>query len=89
MTCAVRGRTMMQALGVSLDVIDRCQNHVLTGSRVRRHYLHHDYADEKKNAWNLLGDRLSAVLSSTYEHTPNESKLSFPAYTTKEPRTSS
>ncbi|MEE5128750.1 site-specific integrase, partial [Pseudomonas alliivorans] len=72
---------MMQALGVSLDVIDRCQNHVLAGSRVRRHYLHHDYADEKKNAWNLLGDRLSAVLSSTYEHTPNESKLSFPAYT--------
>lgn len=27
---------MMQALGVSLDVIDRCQNHVLAGSRVRR-----------------------------------------------------
>eukprot|EP01133_Synstelium_polycarpum_P019205 gene19205-23005_t len=83
------GATMMQALGVSLDVIDRCQNHVLAGSRVRRHYLHHDYANEKKNAWNLLGDQLSAVLSSTYEHTPNESKLSFPAYTTKEPRTSS
>jgi len=73
--------TMMQALGVSLDVIDRCQNHVLAGSRVRRHYLHHDYAEEKKCAWNLLGDRLSAALSSTYEHTPNESMLSFPAYT--------
>jgi integrase len=41
------GATMMQALGVSLDVIDRCQNHVLAGSRVRRHYLHHDYAEEK------------------------------------------
>jgi hypothetical protein len=38
---------MMQALGVNLDVIDRCQNHVLAGSRVRRHYLHHDYAEEK------------------------------------------
>ena len=63
---------MMQALGVSLDVIDRCQNHVLAGSRVRRHYLHHDYAEEKKNAWNLLGDRLSAVLPSTYKHMPNE-----------------
>ncbi|WP_447892921.1 tyrosine-type recombinase/integrase [Pseudomonas marginalis] len=74
------GATMMQALGVSLDVIDRCQNHVLAGSRVRRHYLHHDYANEKKNAWNLLGDRLSAVLSSTYEHTPDESMLSFPSY---------
>ena len=83
------GATMMQALGVSLDVIDRCQNHVLAGSRVRRHYLHHDYAEEKKCAWNLLGDRLSAVLSSTYEHTPNESTLSFPAYAAPETRTPS
>jgi integrase len=73
------GATMMQALSVSLDVIDRCQNHVLAGSRVRRHYLHHDYAEEKKRAWNLLGDRLSAVLSSTYEHPPNEPMMFFPA----------
>jgi integrase len=83
------GATMMQALGVSLDVIDRCQNHVLAGSRVRRHYLHHDYAEEKKCAWNLLGDRLSAVLSSTYEHTPAESMMSFPAYAAPEIRTPS
>ncbi|ROM70810.1 integrase [Pseudomonas brassicacearum] len=82
------GATMMQALGVSLDVIDRCQNHVLAGSRVRRHYLHHDYAEEKKRAWNLLGDHLSAVLSSTFEHKPNESILSFPAYAATETRTS-
>jgi integrase len=39
--------TMMQALGISPDVIDRCQNHVLAGSRVRRHYLTHEYAEEK------------------------------------------
>jgi hypothetical protein len=80
---------MMQALGVSLDVIDRCQNHVLAGSRVRRHYLHHDYAEEKKRAWDLLGDRLSAVLSSTYEHSPTEPMLSFPAYSATETRTPS
>jgi hypothetical protein len=72
---------MMQALGVSLDVIDRCQKHVLAGSLVRRHYLHRDYAEEKKRAWNLLGDRLSEVLSATYARTPTESMLSFPAYT--------
>lgn len=78
------GATMMQALGVSLDVIDRCQNHVLAGSRVRRHHLHHDYAEEMKRAWNLLGDRLSTVLSSTYEHTPTESMLSFPAFAATE-----
>lgn len=47
--------TMMQALGVSPDVIDRCQNHVLAGSRVRRHYLKHEYNDEKREAWRLLG----------------------------------
>jgi hypothetical protein len=53
----------MQALGVPLDVIDRCQNHVIKGSRVRRHYLHHDYAKEKREAWRLLGERLDAILS--------------------------
>lgn len=75
---------MMQALGVSLDVIDRCQNHVLAGSRVRCHYLHHDYAKENKRAWNLLGDRLSSVLSSTYERLPTDSMISFPAYAVTE-----
>lgn len=80
---------MMQALGVSLDVIDRCQNHVQAGSQVRHHYLHHDCAKEKKCAWNLLGDRLSAVLSSTCEHPPSESMMSFPAYALTEARPSS
>ncbi len=58
------GATMMQGLGVSLEVIDRCQNHVLSGSKVRRHYLHHDYAHEKRQAWGLLGDRLARLLSA-------------------------
>lgn len=57
------GATMMQALGVGLDIIDRCQNHVLSGSKVRRAYLHHDYADEKRDAWQLLGEKLSAILA--------------------------
>lgn len=58
------GATMMQSLGVPLDIIDRCQNHVLPGSKVRRHYFHHDYADEKRKAWQLLGERLSLILSA-------------------------
>lgn len=58
------GATMMQALGISLDVIDRCQNHVLPGSKVRRHYMHHDYADEKRHAWETLGSRLKSILAS-------------------------
>jgi integrase len=56
------GATMMQALGVSPDVIDRCQNHVLAGSKVRRAYQHHDYRDEKRHAWRVLGERLSLLL---------------------------
>lgn len=57
------GATLMQKLGVSLDVIDRCQNHILAGSKVRRAYMHHDYADETREAWRRLGDRLDAILT--------------------------
>lgn len=57
------GATMMQELKVSLDVIDRCQNHVLAGSKVRRHYLHYEYADEKRDAWNKLGKKLQEIIA--------------------------
>lgn len=55
--------TMMQAMGITPEVIDACQNHVLYGSKVRRHYLHYDYADEKREAWQRLGERLESILS--------------------------
>jgi integrase len=58
------GATTMQALGVTLEIIDRCQNHLLGGSKVRRHYLHHDYAKEKTEAWRLLGERIDAILAA-------------------------
>lgn len=58
------GATMMQQLGISLDVIDRCQNHILAGSRVRRHYLHHDYKKEKTEAWQKLGSKIEEILNS-------------------------
>jgi integrase len=54
--------TTTQALGVNPEVIDRCQNHVLAGSKVRRHYLLHDYAEEKRHAWHLVGQRLERIL---------------------------
>lgn len=57
--------TLMQSLGVSLDVIDRCQNHVIAGSKVRRHYLHYDYAREKTEAWKQLGQKIELILSET------------------------
>jgi integrase len=56
--------TIMQGLGVGPNIIDRCQNHVLTGSRVRRHYLHHPYSLEKRKAWRLLGDQLKLILQT-------------------------
>ncbi|ETV58120.1 hypothetical protein Q043_02086 [Pseudomonas aeruginosa BWHPSA038] len=55
---------MMQELGVTLEIIDRCQNHLLGGSKVRRHYLHHDYAKEKTEAWRALGERLEEILTT-------------------------
>ena len=54
---------MMQALGVMPDVIDRCQNHVLAGSRVRRHYLKYDYGNETKLAWEKLGMAIESLLA--------------------------
>lgn len=54
---------MMQELGVPLDIIDRCQNHLLGGSKVRRHYLHYDYAKEKNEAWNILGQHLETIFA--------------------------
>ena len=65
--------TMMQALGVLPDIIDRCQNHVLAGSRVRRHYMHHDYAVEKREAWNKLGNHLDSILHQSGGRSVDES----------------
>lgn len=58
------GATMMQKLKISREVINLCQNHVI-GSKVDRVYLLDDYADEKREAWNRLGDRLEAILSAS------------------------
>lgn len=62
------GATLMQELGVTLEIIDRCQNHLLGGSKVRRHYLHYDYAKEKKDAWCRLGGDLVKILSGFSDH---------------------
>ncbi|WP_409295403.1 tyrosine-type recombinase/integrase [Pseudomonas sp. KCJK8670] len=59
------GATLMQVLGVNLDIIDRCQNHQFGGSKVRRHYLHYNYAKEKSEAWRILGEHLIDILSSS------------------------
>ena len=58
------GATLMQKLKISREVINLCQNHVI-GSKVDRVYLLDDYADDKCEAWNKLGDRLEAILSAS------------------------
>jgi integrase len=58
------GATLMQRLKIEANVIDHCQNHVLAGSKVRRHYLQHDFAQEKKDAWQKLGAHLNLILSA-------------------------
>ena len=51
------GATMMQALGISLELIDRCQSYVPPGINVRRHHRLHSYVDEKRAEWAALGER--------------------------------
>ncbi|MGV8933631.1 MAG: site-specific integrase [Gallionellaceae bacterium] len=55
------GATLMQKLKISREVINLCQNHVI-GTKIDRVYLLDDYADEKHEAWNKLGNRLEAII---------------------------
>lgn len=57
------GVTMMQQLGITPDIINLCQHHVI-GSKVDKSYLQYKYVDEKRMAWTKLGDRLEAILSA-------------------------
>jgi len=62
--CRRSGATMMQKLKIHRDVINLCQNHVI-GTKVDRVYLLDDYADEKRDAWQKLGNRIEAILSAS------------------------
>ncbi|NHZ83890.1 hypothetical protein F2P44_32165 [Massilia sp. CCM 8695] len=44
------------------DDVKRDEAPPLPGSKVRRHYLHHDYADEKHDAWAKLGTHMTMLL---------------------------
>lgn len=61
------GVTMMQRLGIDLNTIDRCQNHSLTGSPIRRHYMLYEYFEEKTVAWTKLCEELEKILLSETE----------------------
>jgi integrase len=56
------GATMMVSLGVLPEVVERCLNH-REQNRVKRIYQRHDYKKEMKAAWQLLGERITALLT--------------------------
>jgi len=55
------GATLMSALGISSDVIEKCLNHT-EENRMKRTYQRYDMREEQINAWRLLGDRLSLIV---------------------------
>jgi integrase len=54
------GATLMVALGVRPDVVERCLNHSIE-NKVQRIYQRHSYAAEMQQAWQLLGERLQLL----------------------------
>ena len=55
------GATLMQELGINPAVIDKCQNHVVSGHKVTKIYQRYDYKNEMKDAWDSLGKALEAI----------------------------
>jgi len=56
------GATMMTALGVLPEIAERCLNHT-EENKMKRTYQRHSYDNEKRAAWQLLGERLERLTS--------------------------
>lgn len=52
--------TMMTALGTLPEVAEKCLNHTET-NKIKRIYQRHNYANEMREAWRLLGERLNLL----------------------------
>ena len=57
------GATMMTKLGVLPAVVEKCLNHT-EQNRVLRTYQHHNYENEQREAWRLLGERIEIILNA-------------------------
>ena len=55
--------TLMGKLGVRPDVIERCLNHV-EQNKLKRIYQRHELKAEQREAWRLLGERITLLLSA-------------------------
>lgn len=52
--------TLMQILGAAESIIHRCLNHARS-EKLDRIYLQHDYSNEMREAWRILGNRLELL----------------------------
>nr|VFK12897.1 MAG: Integrase [Candidatus Kentron sp. LPFa]VFK29153.1 MAG: Integrase [Candidatus Kentron sp. LPFa] len=57
------GATMMGESGVMGEVIERCLNHV-EPNKLKRIYQRHERKAEQREAWRLLGERLTLLLTA-------------------------
>ncbi|MEI8168309.1 MAG: tyrosine-type recombinase/integrase [Rhodoferax sp.] len=57
------GSTMLQSLGEDTDMIDRCQNHVIDEPKIRKHYMHYKYFNQKKQIWAQLGFAIENIFA--------------------------
>jgi len=58
------GATMMQKLKILQNIIDLCQNYIVSSSnKARRHYQLYQYADEKKEAWYKWREYIENILA--------------------------
>ena len=58
------GATMMGNLQVQSDIIEKCLNHT-EENKIKRTYQRQANTEEMREAWRLLGDRLSLILNPT------------------------
>ena len=56
------GATLMQSIKVAPAIIERVLNHV-EPSKLIRTYQTYDYAEEKREAWNRLGNKLTDLIT--------------------------
>ncbi len=58
------GSTMLQAMGLDENMIDRCQNHKIDEPKTRAHYMHFKYRLPKQKTWERLGLEIENILLS-------------------------
>lgn len=56
--------TLMQELKIPIHIIHGCQNHKFYSDKITETYFQYEYADEKKEAWYKLGEKIEEILNN-------------------------